>query len=117
MLRIISFIALTTFTLPLSAAESVSFRRDVVAALNVGGCNSGACHGSPGGRGGFRLSLRGYDPDADYKTLTRDLGGRRMNTIDPAASLILMKPLGRVPHGGGVRFGPDTIPAKVLLEW
>ena len=29
---------------------------------NVGGCNAGACHGTPSGKNGFRLSLRGFDP-------------------------------------------------------
>src|SRR5262249_49141427 len=48
----------------------VSFRNEFIAALNVGGCNAGACHGTPSGKGGFRLSLRGYDPPADYLTLT-----------------------------------------------
>src|SRR5262245_54256490 len=49
----------------------VSFRTEFIAALNVGGCNSGACHGTPQGRGGFKLSLRGYDPAADFLQLTR----------------------------------------------
>ena len=44
----------------------ISFRNDVIAALNVGGCNSGACHGTPSGKNGFKLSLRGYDPASDY---------------------------------------------------
>ena len=34
-------------------------------ALNVGGCNAGACHGTPSGKNGFKLSLRGFDPAAD----------------------------------------------------
>src|SRR5689334_20761814 len=87
-----------------SSPRPVSFRQDVVSALNVGGCNGGACHGSPNGRGGFKLSLRGFDPEADYRTLTRELLGRRVNPVEPGASLILLKPLGRVPHEGGVRF-------------
>src|SRR5207302_10133776 len=40
----------------------VSFQNELIAALNVGGCNAGACHGTPSGKNGFRLSLRGYDP-------------------------------------------------------
>src|SRR5262245_3790740 len=58
-------------------AQPVSFRNDVIAALNVGGCNSGACHGTPSGKNGFKLSLRGYDPAADFVQLTRDVLGRR----------------------------------------
>jgi hypothetical protein len=45
--------------------QPVSFRHEFVAALNVAGCNAGACHGIPSGRGGFKLSLRGYDPPSD----------------------------------------------------
>src|SRR5262249_480193 len=51
----------------------VSFRHQLIAALNVGGCNAGACHGTPSGKAGFRLSLRGFDPAADYVQLTRDV--------------------------------------------
>ena len=44
----------------------VSFRRDVIPAFSQAGCNMGACHGTPTGKGGFRLSLRGYLPDQDF---------------------------------------------------
>ena len=43
-----------------------------MAVLSTAGCNSGSCHGLPSGRGGFRLSLWGHDPAADYLQLTRD---------------------------------------------
>jgi hypothetical protein len=97
--------------------QPVSFRHQVIAALSVGGCNQGACHGIPSGRGGFRLSLRGYDPDADYLELSRSVFGRRTNRLVPEASLIYLKALGRVPHEGGQRFGPDTVAAKTMLAW
>ena len=71
--------------------QPVSFRNDVIAALNVGGCNAGACHGTPSGKNGFKLSLRGYDPAADYLQLTRDVLGRRTDRLSPDASLILQK--------------------------
>ena len=71
------------------------FRQELVASLNVGGCSQGACHGLPSGRGGFRLSLRGYDPAADYLELTRDVLGRRTDRLDPETSLIYLKALGR----------------------
>ncbi|MBY0459825.1 MAG: hypothetical protein K2V38_21110, partial [Gemmataceae bacterium] len=61
----------------------VSFRRDVIAALNVGGCNMGACHGTPSGKNGFKLSLRGFDPAADFLQLTRDQFGRRTGKHNP----------------------------------
>ena len=94
-----------------------SFRQQLIAALNVGGCNAGACHGTPSGKGGFRLSLRGYDPPADFLQLTRDVLGRRTDRNDPEASLILNKALGRVPHEGGQRFKSDSIPAQTIRKW
>ena len=39
--------------------ERVSFEYGALVALSKQGCNAGACHGSPSGKGGFRLSLRG----------------------------------------------------------
>ncbi len=95
----------------------VSFRNDVIAALNVGGCNSGACHGTPTGKNGFRLSLRGYDPTSDHVQLTRDLLGRRTDRLDPDASLVMLKSLGRVPHEGGARFPATSVPALTLRTW
>ena len=96
----------------------ISFRHEFVAALNVAGCNAGACHGIPSGRGGFKLSLRGYDPAADYLQLTRDLFGRRANRLDPEASLILQKGLGRVPHEGGPRLvSMNQVPAQTIRGW
>src|SRR5260370_29274374 len=70
----------------LEKPQPVSFRNEMIAALNVGGCNQGACHGTPSGKNGFRLSLRGYDPAADYIQLTRDVLGRRTDQLAPAAS-------------------------------
>jgi hypothetical protein len=95
----------------------VSFRNEVIASLNVGGCNAGACHGTPSGKGGFKLSLRGFDPDADYVQLTRDVLGRRTDRQQPDASLLLQKALGRVPHEGGQRFRADSLPAGRIRAW
>ena len=67
------------------------------------GCNSGACHGSPSGKGGFRLSLRAFDPALDKLTLIREDLGRRTNPLEPDESLLLNKPLMKVPHGGGLK--------------
>src|SRR5262245_37786102 len=97
--------------------EPVSFRHEVIASLNVGGCNQGACHGTPSGKNGFKLSLRGYDPPADYLQLTRDVLGRRTDKLNPLASLILQKGLGRIPHEGGARFAADSVPAKAITSW
>jgi hypothetical protein len=97
--------------------QAVSFRNDMIAALNVGGCNQGACHGTPSGKNGFKLSLRGYDPAADYLQLTRDVMGRRTGRLGPDSSLILQKALGKIPHEGGKRFPGKSLPAQVFRGW
>jgi hypothetical protein len=101
----------------LDKPHPVSFRRQVIASLNVGGCNQGACHGTPSGKNGFRLSLRGYDPAADYIQLTRDVLGRRTARLGADNSLMLQKALGRVTHEGGMRFPKDSIPAQMIRQW
>ena len=95
----------------------VSFRRDVIPALSQSGCNMGSCHGTPTGKGGFRLSLRGYLPDQDFQTLTREAGSRRISTFAPDASLILRKPLGAMPHEGGLRLKRGTKAYEFLHDW
>jgi hypothetical protein len=97
--------------------QPVSFRNELIAALNVGGCNAGACHGTPSGKNGFKLSLRGYDPPSDYVQLTRDVLGRRADRQHPGDSLILLKALGRVPHEGGQRYVPSSVPARAMRDW
>jgi hypothetical protein len=97
--------------------QPASFRHEMIAALNVGGCNQGACHGTPSGKNGFKLSLRGYDPAADYIQLTRDVLGRRTDRQDPDISMIYQKALGRIPHEGGPRFAASTVAAKTMRAW
>src|SRR3984893_16762004 len=53
--------------------------RDGAPILNKVGCTSGTCHGSAKGKNGFKLSLRGYDPEFDYEALLYDMSGRRFN--------------------------------------
>lgn len=101
----------------MSEPHPVSFRRDVIAAMNVGGCNAGACHGTPSGKNGFKLSLRGFDPAADYLQLTRDQFGRRTDKHDPLSSLMLLKAVGGVPHEGGQRFGLTSVPGEMMTAW
>ena len=94
-----------------------SFRNDVIPVLTKIGCNQGACHGALAGKNGFKLTLRGYDPDVDYDTLTRQSDARRINPSDPAHSLMLLKPTMSIPHGGGLRLTPKALEYRVLLEW
>src|SRR2546426_7206833 len=103
-LRMIVLIILTMLLPALAAAGEVAFRNDVMAVLSKAGCNAGACHGNKSGKAGFKLSLRGQDPDVDYLTLTRDTFARRTNPMEPDQSLILLKPTTQIPHEGGLRF-------------
>lgn len=97
--------------------EPLSFEYDALAALSKNGCNAGACHGSPSGKGGFRLSLRAFDPKLDEKTLLREEFGRRVNPLDPESSLLLAKPLMKVAHGGGLKLKKSDAAYRVLHDW
>jgi len=98
-------------------ADRVDFERHVMGLFGRMGCNSGSCHGSFQGKGGFRLSLFGYAPEKDYFTVTRDNFGRRVNVTDPDNSLLLLKATGQVEHGGGVRFSKASWQYEVLRQW
>ena len=92
----------TVKVLGMGLPAPVSFRRDVIPAFSQAGCNTGACHGTPTGKGGFRLSLRGYLPDQDFSILSHEVAGRRINPMAPETSLILRKPHGADPARGGL---------------
>lgn len=94
-----------------------SFRNDVQSVLARQGCNTGACHGALAGKGGFRLSLHGYDPDADWLSITRQARGRRVEVADPGRSLVLAKPTAALPHKGGLRLESESRNYRVLAEW
>ncbi|HSU67536.1 MAG TPA: DUF1549 and DUF1553 domain-containing protein, partial [Tepidisphaeraceae bacterium] len=100
-----------------STPATVSFNNDVMAVLSRAGCNAGACHGNKNGKGGFKLSLRGQDPEADYESLTRDLYARRVNLLAPDESLILLKPLTKIAHQGGKRFTEQSPEFQLLRRW
>lgn len=101
----------------LATPQPIHFRTDVLPALSKAGCNSGACHGSARGQDGFHLSLFGYDPDADYLTVTRELPGRRINLARPETSLLLTKATGQAPHTGGQRFTQSDERYATILGW
>lgn len=101
----------------MSAPHPVSFQNETLAALSKAGCNMGACHGSPSGKGGFRLSLRAFDPPLDILTLRSEYFGRRTNPLNPGESLLLQKPLMEVAHGGGRRLTKGGPAWQVLHNW
>ncbi|MEI8383151.1 MAG: DUF1549 and DUF1553 domain-containing protein [Planctomycetota bacterium] len=97
--------------------SSISFSRDVVPALTRAGCNAGVCHGSFQGRGGLQLSLLGFDAPFDHEVLTKGSRGRRVTVAAPQKSLLLLKPTGMVPHGGGRRITNDSEVVAILRQW
>ena len=101
----------------ISAADVPSFEDDVIPVLTRFGCNSGGCHGKLAGQAGFKLSLRGYAPETDHESISRDGFGRRVNLNSPESSLLLQKGANIVPHGGGQRFSMNSQEAKVLTDW
>ncbi|HLW80354.1 MAG TPA: DUF1549 domain-containing protein, partial [Terriglobia bacterium] len=94
-----------------------SFRNHVLPVMTKMGCNSGPCHGAAAGKNGFKLTLRGYDPEVDYYTLTRQSLARRTERIEPAKSLILLKPTLTIAHGGGRRFPVGSPEYQVISGW
>lgn len=101
----------------LVGAEVPSFRNDVMAAISKAGCNLGTCHGNATGKGGFKLSLRGQDIDDDFKALTRDVSGRRVNVFMPESSLMLIKSTNQLAHEGGKRIDSRGWEYQVLRDW
>src|ERR1700742_3392969 len=97
--------------------DQVNFIKDVMPILNKAGCTSGPCHGAAKGKNGFKLSLRGYDPEFDFEALLYDLSGRRFNRADPGRSLMLAKPTQEVAHGGGLRFDIGSNYYKTIYNW
>src|SRR5262249_40571211 len=102
----------------LPAAEPpYSFRHEVMPVLSRAGCNAGACHGYSLGKNGFKLSLRGSDPELDHPMIVREALGRRLDLLAPESSLLVAKARGDVPHEGGQRFQRGSLSDQILVNW
>ena len=97
--------------------DPVRFNSEIVAVLTKQGCNSGSCHGSPQGKGGFALSLFGYDPRIDEESLTRNGLNRRVSLLAPEDSLLLKKPMMRLAHVGGKKLNKNEVAYNILRGW
>ena len=107
----------------------VIFEHEIVRVLTKHGCNTSDCHGSVKGKGGFKLSLNGLQPQTDYgwiveggdyQVLTAEPGGEQRPRIDldvAENSLLLLKPTLAIPHGGGQRFPVGSPDYQTLLHW
>jgi len=97
--------------------SAIDFQNDIQPILTHAGCNSGPCHGKARGQGGFKLSLFAFDSDFDHAALAKEARGRRIFLSSPDQSLLLLKPTGKVPHGGGIRLEPNGRDYFVLKRW
>lgn len=98
-------------------AGDPEFTGDIVPVLTKLGCNAGSCHGSAAGRGGFKLSLYGSSPRADFEAIASQFEGRRVNLDSPEDSLILLKPTEAISHGGGYLIEEDDPAYRLLARW
>lgn len=94
-----------------------SFRNDVLPIFAKRDCNSGGCHGALSGKGGFRLSLRGYDPESDFFNIVKQDQGRRIELAAPERSLLLTKPSTAIPHKGGLKLPSDSNDFQIVADW
>ena len=88
------------------------FQRHLSPLMGKLGCNGRACHGSFQGRGGFRLSLFGYDFKEDHAALME-----RIDTDDPLESYALHKATLAEPHEGGKRMDVGSWEYNLYLSW
>ena len=96
---------------------NVNFASDLMSVLTRRGCNGSACHGSPAGQNGFKLSLYGSDPAGDYRMIVQKHEGRRVNLDAPDESLLLRKPSFQLAHGGGHLISPESDDYRMILRW
>jgi hypothetical protein len=111
-----------TLTVPVTVTGSAeprrfNFENDVIPLFSKFGCNASGCHGKAEGQNGFKLSVFGFDPAADYAALTKEGRGRRVFPAAPEHSLLLAKVSGRVPHGGGLRIPHESSEYATLRDW
>ena len=95
----------------------IHFASDVVPVLSKLGCNAGGCHGRVQGQNGFKLSVFGYDPQADYNAIVKESRGRRILLSSPSDSLLVQKATANIAHGGGMRLKEDSAEFDLLRRW
>jgi hypothetical protein len=95
----------------------LSFPHDIVPILTKASCNMGGCHGKAEGQNGFKLTVFGFDPQADHEAIAREGRGRRISLAAPEHSLLLRKGLALEPHGGGQRLEEGSVRHRRLARW
>ena len=100
-----------------ATALPINFANQIVPIFTKAGCNAGGCHGKASGQNGFKLSLLGFEPTEDYEHLVKEARGRRVFPAAPENSLLLLKGINAMPHGGGKRLDADSDDYRLLLRW
>lgn len=100
-----------------ASTQPLNFKNQIVPIFTKLGCNSGGCHGKASGQNGFRLSLLGFYPEDDFEFLVKESRGRRIFPPAPDKSLLLTKPIGESPHGGGKRMEKDSYEYRMVRRW
>ncbi|MDP7020151.1 MAG: DUF1549 and DUF1553 domain-containing protein [Pirellulaceae bacterium] len=95
----------------------INFGNEVVPVFTKYGCNSGSCHGKSGGQNGFALSLLGFEPPEDFEYLVKEARGRRLFLAAPERSLLLLKSIAELPHGGGHRIEKGSPGYNLMRRW
>ena len=101
----------------LSSYGPLNFANQIIPVFSKYGCNASGCHGKAEGQNGFKLSVFGFDPQADYQALTMEGRGRRLFFAAPEKSLLLRNASGMTPHGGGTLVSPDGPEYRLLKTW
>ena len=99
------------------ARITLNFENDIIPILSRYRCNTSGCHGKAEGQNGFKLSVFGFDPIADYQAIAMEGRGRRVFPGSPQASLLLRKMSGGIPHGGGIPIRPDRPEYRTMRDW
>ena len=95
----------------------VHYNNDIMPILSKLGCNSGGCHGKQSGQNGFKLSVFGFDPRADFNALVKEARGRRVSLASPGGSLLVAKASNAIAHGGGARTSTGSPDHFLLSQW
>jgi len=97
--------------------QPLSFTNDIIPILSRYRCNTSGCHGKAEGQNGFKLSVFGFDPLADYRAITMEARGRRIFPAAAEMSLLMQKMSGDLPHGGGILIPSSRAEYRKITEW
>ena len=82
----------------LRSPPAVDFQTQIIPLFSKSGCNAGGCHGKAEGKNGFKLSVFGFDPAADYEAIVKEARGRRVFGESPDKQLCCCsRPPGKSP--------------------